>query len=607
MRKYILFIFLLLFIANVFGQVKPISDTFFLLKKKGLLKKLGESIYTDTISEALIFNPIKIENPFKAFTGKRIRTISIAKSGFYTIVHDTIDGKKRNLGELVVDFFHKNTLPKVIRNNLFFKEGDKVLPLLFSDNELFLRQQPFLRDARIIIQNDSLSNMVDVIVLTRDVFSIGASININNLTKGEATLRDENLFGSGNRLEFTGLYEKDRNPNNAFGANFTKRNIGNTFINWTTGFKNYSNSFNTGRQEENIVFTSLNKPLISRYNSWTGAASITVSTNKNAYSDNRFDEFLKYKILSTDLWAGFNIGFKRKKETDSEKRLRHFIGLRTFYNDFIVVPNAYKTEFNKDYGDINGFLGSYSLYKQNFYKSNFIYGFGRIEDVPEGLNATLVGGYVNKHGIKRTYIGAEFDASHMQKNKSFTTYIFRWGNFLNKNKVEDATVLFGVNKFSKIFRMNQYWRNRNFYGINFTKNLNATKLNEPLALESNYGLPYLIGPGYGADTRTTLKFESVFYNLKKFIGFRFAPFVFSDLILLKPTLLETAKTNGYTAFGGGLRLRNENLVFGTIELRGYYFPRINDGVKNWKVELISKLQFNFNSNFIRRPEFVTTN
>jgi hypothetical protein len=95
--------------------------------------------------------------------------------------------------------------------------------------------------------------------------------------------------------------------------------------------------------------------------------------------------------------------------------------------------------------------------------------------------------------------------------------------------------------------------------------------------------------------------------MKKIFGFRLAPFAFSDLSLIQPLDQSVKNTNGFPALGGGIRTRNENLVFGTMELRGYLFPRVVDGMKSWRLELSTKLQFKYNSSFIRRPDFVRPN
>jgi len=105
---------------------------------------------------------------------------------------------------------------------------------------------------------------------------------------------------------------------------------------------------------------------------------------------------------------------------------------------------------------------------------------------------------------------------------------------------------------------------------------NNPVFNTPLFINNNYGLPYFNPDNINSDLRTTMKLESVFYNTAKILGFRLAPFIFSDLSLLKPSKANLSKADLYTAVGGGIRTKEmKNLVFGTIELKGYDFPRTN--------------------------------
>ena len=94
-------------------------------------------------------------------------------------------------------------------------------------------------------------------------------------------MQDENLFGTGNRLEVTGLYDKEREPNYGFGTLLTLKNLGGSFINCNTGFKTYNGTFNSGRQEETSIFATFDKQLISRYSAWMGAAILSYNTSNN--------------------------------------------------------------------------------------------------------------------------------------------------------------------------------------------------------------------------------------------------------------------------------------------------------------------------------------
>jgi len=95
--------------------------------------------------------------------------------------------------------------------------------------------------------------------------------------------------------------------------------------------------------------------------------------------------------------------------------------------------------------------------------------------------------------------------------------------------------------------------------------------------------------------------------MRKFWGFRFAPFAFGDLCLLQPVNKTFRESEWYSALGAGVRTRNENLVFGTIEMRGFYFPRTVQGMSSWKVEFSTNIRFKYNSTYIRKQDFVIAN
>jgi len=590
------------------GKLLAQEDSFFLAKKKGLLGKLGRSISTD-IQPA---PPEKTANVFRRFNGKVIRSIEISPLSFTRNLYDTAD-KKNTLAVRIAKKFHRNSSDHLIRKNLFFHEGEKLSALLLADNERYLRELPFLQNAFFTVFNPAdARDSVDIVIITKDVFSIGGDINISSTSRLDVELREENLAGEGNRIAGSVLYDKDRNPRLGLGGSFIKRNIKGSLVNLTTSLNTYRDAFNSGRREETEFLVSFDRPLVSRYMRWTGGAELSLGNTFNAYlADSLYRSDFQYSLLSADLWGGYNVGSRRRMKDDSENRLRHFIAARALYNHFYKVPDIYKDNYNYNYADIEGILGSYSLYKQNFYRTNFIYGFGRYEDVPEGLNATITAGYTDKQGVGRTYYGLDFTATNFDKKGGFTAYNIITGGFVRSNRSEDLDLLLGVDHFTRLRNLGTFWRNRNFINISYARQMRTT-LNQPLFLSSEFGLPYYRNGLQEADTRTSLKMESVFYNLKKFLGFRFAPFVFTDFTLMNPIVDLPNQQKLFSGLGGGFRTRNENLVFGTIEVKGYYFPKITDqmeleGMKSWRIEFNTNLKFKYNSSFIRKPAFILVN
>jgi hypothetical protein len=83
--------------------------------------------------------------------------------------------------------------------------------------------------------------------------------------------------------------------------------------------------------------------------------------------------------------------------------------------------------------------------------------------------------------------------------------------------------------------------------------------------------------------------------------------VFGNLTYIRTVGDPILKGDIYSSVGSGLRIRNENLVFGTIELKGFYFPRTNQQLSPWNFSLITNLRFKYNSNIVEKPNYVEIN
>lgn len=584
-------------------EVKENPDTFFLAKKKGLLGQLGKSIAKDPDGP----DAVKIVNPFIVHTGKTIRNLYLLRLGFERNIFDTIV-IKNNFGAIVANGLHTNTTKKIIRNNLFFKQGEKIQPYLLADNERHLRDQVYIQDARILIDTIAgVIDSVDVIVVTKDIFPLGIGLDIGSPTKGKIQIANENVWGSGSRLSVSTLYDKDRNPKFGFDAGFLKRNIKGSFIDWSVGFESYRSAFNSGRNEESFIYTHFERPLVTPYIPWIGAADFSLNkTNNNYVSDSLYNSDYKYSYRNVDVWYGYNFGSQKLLYKNMKTRVRKFIAVRTLYQQFTDIPIKNHTIYDYRYANITGLLSSLSIFKQETYRANFIYGFGRNEDVPEGFSASLIGGWTRKEDRNRPYFGIDALKNHFNKKGFYSTYTFKVGGYLYSKRLEDIDILFNVDHFTRLRKLGGKWLNRNFFSAGFTKQINPV-LNQPINLNSIFGLPYFWGNPGPADLRGTIKGETVFFNMQKFWGFRMAPFVFADMSMLTPINQPFKKSSLYSSIGAGVRTRNENLTLGTIELRVYYFPKTLPGMKNFKVEIGTNIRFKYNTTFIRKPDFVIPN
>ena len=81
---------------------------------------------------------------------------------------------------------------------------------------------------------------------------------------------------------------------------------------------------------------------------------------------------------------------------------------------------------------------------------------------------------------------------------------------------------------------------------------------------------------YYGHQRLSFHAELITYSDLYLYNFRFLFFGFGDLGLIGPSDESIFNQQAYTGIGIGLRVRNENLVFKTFQIKFAYYPTITD-------------------------------
>ncbi|MEP7277361.1 MAG: hypothetical protein ABI813_01850, partial [Bacteroidota bacterium] len=315
----------------------------------------------------------------------------------------------------------------------------------------------------------------------------------------------------------------------------------------------------------------------------------------------------KYHYFNYDAWVGWNTGAFKLAGENTDGRLRTLVSMRYFKQLFLDIPGKYANQYYFQYADITGILGAISIFKQNFYKAQYFYGFGRNEDVPEGIDISLTAGWINKQQKNRPYAGIGMQRYYFARNKGYYNFTIRGGAYWADKKPEDMNMLFSVDHYSRLLNLGTRWKERTVVNASITGQVNQN-LNAPLALQSVYGLDeWKNSISAGGDFRATLRTESIFFSPFTFINFHFAPFVFGNLSMITPVRQSLSKSDLYSSIGGGIRTRNESLVFGTFELKVFYFPRKTFTGDTWRIETNTGIKFKYNSQFIKRPDVIDVN
>lgn len=599
-QLFISFFFNSIFLVMYFS-LSAQNDTLVQKKPESLFGKVIQNFKKDSSAPKNGFETN--DAAYLKYEGYIIREIIIKKLPFGIPLSDTTKKMVNTLTKLA-NTLHHITKTRVIKNNLFFKENELLKPYLMADNERFLRQLPYMQDAEfIVVQIAPQSDSVDVIVLAKDVFSLGGAIGSLGLKQSDVQIREDNFAGSGNAAVMYGLYDDKRKNNFAFGGEYIRRNIGGSFIDGLLGYQSFYSSFGTPR-EENLYYLNLSKPLNNRYMRWTYELNLSYHSTINLYSgDSIYLSDNRYRYYNLGGWAGYNINAKELTTQEESRKLRKLVGLRVIDQKFQAVPAKYFSAYNWQYADLMGLLATVTFYRQNFYKTKYIFGFGRNEDIPEGLTFSITSGYTIKENKQRPFIGFNYEYYHFNKRKNYVQYTVRAEGFLHKGSVEDINLLGSLSYFDHLKSIGTKWNQRFFLNLDVAQQVN-TLLNEPLFLNSKFGLPEYGNNIVGGTLRATAKAESVFFSPWQLAAFKFAPFVFGHVSVFSPYL---SNSRVFSSMGGGLRTRNESFVFGTIEIKGFYFPQKNFHNSSFSLQLSTNIIFKYSSQFIKKPNFIEVN
>lgn len=485
--------------------------------------------------------------------------------------------------EKVANKLHSKSGTSVIQKNLWFKEGDKLDPDLMMDNERLIRSLPYLKDVKFVIStrpNDP--TIVDILVLTQDVFSFGIAGAVGNIHKGTFGLYDKNVLGAGHEVGTSLVVHTDETPNIGFESYYSINNILGRFINFSTS---YANTY----QHEEFRF-SVQRDFLRPQSLQAGGLTFIRSLRSNSvspYGNVTSDRTLNYKFV--DGWygrkidIGLNPGDKRFQATLSG-RIRH-----VYFFDRPIVPNEQEKQF---FSNSTMYLCGLSFSERSYQRDKLVYSYGITEDIPKGYLHEIVLGYDQNEFNNRWYSHISLSSGNILKNKPYYLYTaLAAGSFFNSAGLTQGMIDFKMNFISQLFTI---WnvKARQFIQMNYTKGINRFDPEKLLLIEKGgiRGFGSQIGSG---QQRLTINIENVFFQKKSILNFQFAVFSFLDVGIIGPSNKSIFTQDYYAGLGLGLRIRNENLVFKTIQLRLAFYPNNPRDVDPFGFDLdgVSKSRF----------------
>lgn len=560
-----------------------------------------------SMTDSTRINLLKQIRSLKSYTGKRINSITIEQHDFLTSI-DSKDSKMKDLFSKIGNNLQSNSKSRAIKENLFFKEWDVFDPSIIAYNEKWLRDLNYIQDAKITaIITPYDTNQVDIIVITKDLFTYGGEVLLNNKDAYSAKLNNINLLGSGNSVQVIQNFENERKPKSGWGYDFGLSNILGTFISVNAGVNQFGNNLANNALSAKKNYISVQRPILHPNSKWLGGMEYLETVNENVFPvkwDTLFDQQLNYNLRHKDIWVGYQLT-KNKKQININE-YRQFIQYRHLENNFKERPIEYLLQLDRNYQNFKANFLSYTLVRQSVYRTRYLYGLGRYEDLPIGQSLTWTTGQYKIEEDQSAYLGFKFEQYKLSKKENYTHIIANIASSYINKSLQDIRFLSSLEQFSKLKYLNNGFGYRQIINLSFTQTF-RNKYNESLRINSIYGIPQLNKEQIKGGTRISSNWETVFYNNRALWGFKSAPFVFGNITYIRTMGDPILKGDIYTAIGSGLRVRNENLVFGTIELKGCYFPRTNQQLSPWNFSLITNLRYKYNSNIVDKPNFVEIN
>jgi len=544
--------------------------------------KHKDSIETETTEQS--------EAPFLNYTKYFVRKIVIRKLDVFGPTVYTPDVKADNWLSQVGNRMHIKTNDMVLNRYILFKKGDKIDPYTFADNERILRELPFIEDARIVVNHDSLlSDSADVVIYVKDVWSKGFDIDYRNGENIKIDLWDNNIAGTGQQNEFRYYFEPDKKPIRGLDGYYKVSNIEGSFIDAQLLY-----SF-IGNNGYGINFSrSFYTPGI-KYAGEVNYLRNETYTLQNVYGLPKIYVPLSYTY--TYGWVGRSFPWTWS-HFSYRSRPSAVISTGIFDYGFGTHPLV-TANTNYLFQTRTLYLISLAYSQQGFYKSNLVYSFGRTEDIPYGILINYTNGFEHNEFKDRMYYNLKIAEGSYLSTWGYLYNSISLGSFFNHGAAEQGMLRFNMNYFTNLFVLREL-KFRHFLKLQYIRGYNRNS-DERLSFKDTEGIRSLSSDSATGTQKLLCTWESVSFLPYSLIGFRIALYGFTDLGMIGDYAKPSYQNTFYSAVGMGVRLRNEHLVFKTLQLRFSYFPKIPGYTKGHTFYFSTTTSFNLENFLMKGP------
>ena len=520
--------------------------------------------FTRRQEEQAGLDAVLLDRQFDRHNFKIVRRVSIRTLDAFGYSLTDSTRRPRTFWEKSGNALHLKTSRSRIRQVLLFRPGRPLEPQALAESERLLRQTPEVLDARVLVNEaTSTRDSVDIDVLTTDVFSITAGVEVGGPTSGIVTFGDENFLGQGHQLDNTYRYGLSQPQPWAYEGSYTA-----PFRHFVYARARYQNEFNY-----RAGGVTVQRDFYSPSAHYAGALSLNDFRQNLALAAPLPGEPQVYHPLhytTQDAWVGRALRL-RSYDLGYENPGRLIVAGRLYRTQFGAAPTP-------DYRDANLLLGTVGYSARRYYKDRYLFGFGRTEDVPTGTVVSLTAGYDATAEVQRRYFDARVAAAGYSTRHGYLYAAFDLGAYqrLDASRAWEQGVLAAeLVSFTRLYHVGN-WQYRHFFSSKATVGFHRRPGELLQGITNERGLRgFSPAVPIRATSRFVVNYETTLFTPLSLLGFRLAGLAFADAAWV------SERSGGgtpftdrpYTGFGLGLRFRNEFTALRTFQVVIGYYPR----------------------------------
>ncbi len=275
--------------------------------------------------------------------------------------------------------------------------------------------------------------------------------------------------------------------------------------------------------------------------------------------------------------------------------------------DFSKLPAQDSLKSDPLYNNHQYLLSKLVFFHQEFFKTNYFFGFGKTEDIPLGYNASASFGLDEWVGRKRTYTSLEGQKFWLAGKNLISTSV-AFGTFWYNHQSEDAVLHIQADYHSNLFRLKNP-KLREFLHADYIVCFNP-ELYKSVNINRENGLLGYRNTLFNNFKRMNLSAQTNYYSPLNIYGFKFNFYIQIQASLLARETESIFKSPFYSGYTIGCQIRNENLSFNTLQISASYQPLVDhgpqaaNGPKSLFVEITSVNSFRFNIFALQAPALV---